>query len=447
MRAAAPGIALERPVQPSLPRSAAVRTRRCTARRARRGAGDHRTARSRVSRRSAAGSTSMPRPPPAQALLHSAWSRTQTTGAPVQAVAVGRHASRGAAAARRRQDVDLFVLSGRRGRTLAFGPGASRRLGATRRRRQQCALGAPRHAFPLPAARRTGSTRSWKAATATAATFACATYSSPTSARSAFRATRRCRRSRSSRAIHSTRWYRAARCAMWSSPRPKVAHGRRCDCAATPRARLGERDGESRKAQRAVVAGPSLPRRHRPRIGDGARRHDLAGGERRELRLRGEHVREVAQRERGAVEDVGADATVDHALCVRQRQLEERQRGGKRITTCIVERGSRPTTSAPCSPNAAVQSAAVNFQSGKWLCTISKPGATHSTQRGSSRASSVDRRRVRAGRTRLPARCAAERSPRAAASRVRRAPDEPCASTRAPTSAGTRRSAARSCGW
>jgi hypothetical protein len=26
---------------------------------------------------------------------------------------------------------------------------------------------------------------------------------------------------------------------------------------------------------------------------------------------------------------------------VRQRQLEERQRGGKRITTCIVERGSR----------------------------------------------------------------------------------------------------------
>ena len=37
-----------------------------------------------------------------------------------------------------------------------------------------------------------------------------------------------------------------------------------------------------------------------------------------------------------------------------------------------------PITSAPCSPQAAVQSAAPNFQSGKWLCTISKPGAIHS---------------------------------------------------------------------
>ncbi len=48
-----------------------------------------------------------------------------------------------------------------------------------------------------------------------------------------------------------------------------------------------------------------------------------------------------------------------------------------------------PTTRAPCSPNAAVQSAAANFQSGKWLCTISKPGAIHSTAASTASASSV----------------------------------------------------------
>ncbi len=48
-----------------------------------------------------------------------------------------------------------------------------------------------------------------------------------------------------------------------------------------------------------------------------------------------------------------------------------------------------PTTSAPCRPTAAVQSAALNFQSGKWLCTISNPGAIHSTQASTANASSV----------------------------------------------------------
>ena len=58
-------------------------------------------------------------------------------------------------------------------------------------------------------------------------------------------------------------------------------------------------------------------------------------------------------------------------------------------------RGSRatgtrgPTSNRACRPLSATVSAAVNFQSGMCDCTISKPGAIHSTQ--ASRSSSEGR--------------------------------------------------------
>ena len=88
----------------------------------------------------------------------------------------------------------------------------------------------------------------------------------------------------------------------------------------------GECQREARKPECPVIGRPGLASRHRPGIGDRAGRDDLAGRERRELRLRGEHPREMDERQRGAVEHVGADAAIDDRAPAPQRQRERRER-------------------------------------------------------------------------------------------------------------------------
>ena len=201
-------------------------------------------------------------------------------------------------------------------------------------------------------------------------------------------------------------------------------------------------------SQHSIARRPGFAGRDRPGVGDRAGGDDLARGERRKLRLSRQQAGQMGERQRP-----GCPA--------RWRRRRGRSRVGRATASprtpaassamaarfASVTGSGAPTTSAPCSPHAAVQSGAVNFQSGKWLCTISKPGAIHSTQASTAIGSSVDRHRRRQLEhdfgldPRLHERSANQakpgRSPRNA----------PYGSRHAPTSADRRRSAARSCGW
>jgi hypothetical protein len=55
----------------------------------------------------------------------------------------------------------------------------------------------------------------------------------------------------------------------------------------------GQRQRHAGKPERTIVGRPGLSGRHRPGVGERAGRDDFAGGQRRELRLPREHLREM----------------------------------------------------------------------------------------------------------------------------------------------------------